>query len=339
MYYAAACCCNSGEICFCDNAKYASVSFLVGKRSIGLTGFENKCDRVCRRNHQYSQGSFSSTYVEAKVYMKCGGPGSIPGVFSSEYILPQTGLQKFDPGSVVILDTDQGYSLEIYTVPGDEMDCCEPPFQNTVCYDPGQRTSFSTGNTSLLPFDVLNPDGASAELKPIASTVVKRGDQFAADAPAEVLSQPNKYFRLTYCSMTYNLLERSFYYSRNASGHIEDYVNDRYCGGGFGNGTPVRRSIRKYSLIGDECDYYATGEEIVTQVDSSGFRPVPYANYQNFQGPSYCNEYDYTPGCCGIWEFRIWPATEGFNNFSTGGEANGGIYGLEFFDDPPPDLP
>ena len=340
MYYAAACCCDSGAVCECGEEKYASVSFLISARQLGYTGFTELCDRVCRQIHRNAFGDVAQQYVEAKVYMKCGGPNTTPGVFSSGYILPQSGFQTFDPGSIVILDTKQSWSLESWHIPGDELDCCDPPFQNPYCYGgPRQRTSFSTGNSSLYPFDVYNPDGGPcANVTPTASTKVAMGDDFGGDAPAEVQAQPNKYFRKTSCSMQYNLLERWFWYDRDADGNVDDYDITRLIGGSFNCGGAILK-IRRWSLIGDECDYYATGEEIVTEVYSNGWHPTPLVNYSNFQGPTYCGLQEYTPYCCGIDERRTFDPTEGFQDITLGGESNGGIYGLQFFEDPPPDLP
>jgi len=340
MYYAA-CCCNGGPpVCDCGDYTYASVSFAHAHRNVGPIIYEAKCDRVCRYNHAYSTTSLSTSYVEAKIYMKCGGPQTIDGLYSTSYVNPP--FQKFDPDSVKILYSSSGRTLESYR--GDTItDCCEPPFRYPICYHQGQRGSYLRTDITLLPFDVLDPGGDGGidpfpRIVPEALTVVRRGDEFVG-APDVVTNQPNKYFRLTRASMTYILDGLKDYYRRSVDGYIEEYIIPYRVGSTLNGG--MYQSVERWSLIGDECDSHAIGTEVATlgRRGLGAYYDLPYADYLNISDDNVeCPATTYFASCCDPLN-QPYPATSGTIDYTTGSEQDGGIFSLEFMDEPPPTAP
>lgn len=334
MYYAA-CCCGSSPVCGCGDYTYASVSFATAVRYINPIVFQNLCDRPCRRGHALAESDVTTKYVEAKVYMRCGTSGGLPGTYRTEDIPNQ--FQKFDPDSVKILETRQMSLIETSFRP-ELLDCCGE-FASNICFETGQFTRIKTASGSLLPFDVLDPDGGPcAGVLPEGSTYVARGDQFA-DAPVVVSSQPNKYFRKTTVGISWSLLFRTFYYEQGTDGNVETSETTELSGGGFGC-TQNILSVRRWSLVGDECDSHAIGTEVATQGSRSPgvWYDLPFTDYINVAEEVNCNATTYFANCCDPLN-QPWPATSGSIDFTIGTEQDGGVFNLEFMDEPPPPAP
>jgi len=334
MYYAACCCGSGSPICGCGDYTYASVSIAHSRRDIGPQLVQQKCDRLCRRGHSLVESATATYYAEAKIYMRCGITNDTDGRYTSEEIQPQ--YLKFDPASVSVLYSENQISYETEYVP-EVLDCCEPPFQSNICGTEGQRSATRRLSVDLLPFDVLNPASPSTFVRPFASTVVRRGDEFLS-APDVVSSQPNLYYRRTNASVTWSLLALRDYYRQTYQGNVDQSLTEVVIPpGGFGSG--VTQAVEQWSLIGDECDSHAIGTVVAT-FGRSGSNSVelPYSNITNINEPTNCNPQQYFAQCCDPL-YREYPASTGNDDYTFGTELDGGTFGLEFMDEPPPLAP
>ena len=339
MYYAA-CCCNGGApVCGCGDYAYASVSFAHAIRIISPIVYQALCDRPCRQGHALAESAVTTYYVEAKVYMRCGGTGGTDGVYQTDQMLPQ--FQKFDPDSIKVLYTLQANLIETNYRPT-ITDCCEPPFQSLICFETGQQTRIRRTTGTLLPFDVLNPDGGvCARVNPGGSTYVARGDEFGGGAPDVVTNQPNKYFRRTQVSMNWSLLAQKNSYRQDYDGSVEESTTTELVGGGFGC-DGITQTVERWSIIGDECDSHAIGTEVATRGKrsvGSAFEDLPWTDYLNIADDNVeCNATTYFASCCDPLNVP-YPATSGTIDYTIGSEQDGGVFNLEFMDEPPPPAP
>jgi len=343
MYYAA-CCCGSGAVCGCGDYTYASVSFALASRDLDPVSFENDCDRICARNRYNTTTNTLTKYTEAKVFMRCGNNSSFPGTYRSTDIGNQ--FQTFDPDSIKVLETVSDSRFNTFRAPN-VPNCCDPP--GNICFDTGQITDIRTVTGSLLPFDPVDPQPFTAGMNPSASTYVARGDSMVGSIPEPFRDriEPNTFYRKTSCRLVWSLMMRVYIYNFDPFFGTETSVSDvlsPYGGSGFLDNV---HEITQVSEVGNECDSHAIGTNVVTYGASgytssggglSGGLELPAANYYiNVQEDFTCPAQSYNRPCCE--SDGVFPETSGTRSFLRGIELDGGIFSLEFMDEPPPPAP
>tara|TARA_R100001510_G_scaffold57512_2_gene65908 strand:+ start:7391 stop:8428 length:1038 start_codon:yes stop_codon:yes gene_type:complete len=345
MYYAACCCEDPAPPCECGEDKYASVSWAMSDRYTPYFVNQNECDRVCFRNRFTSFVDTYRRYTSGKVYMRCD---TGTGVRYNTASLPPS-RRTFDRDSLTVLATDQIFRLETYDAPA-IYNCCDPP--GLYCFDqPGTYRQVFSRNGSLYPFDPDDPAGdfgGFASINPTASTRVDRGLYIRSSVPSQFfdLIDPNKYYRKTTVTMTWRLWMKYFEYDYQP--FFEPYETrdeyDELSGGGFGSQNI--HTLTKVALIGDECDAFAIGDPVVNY-GFAGFiggggpgvteSELPISSFLDFSSDETCAASTYFKPCC--QDSSTFPETYGSSLSYFSSEADGGLFGLEFTDQPPPELP
>jgi len=341
VYYAACCCEGPAPVCSCGDFRYASIQWAFGDRRVPNLLYDDKCDAFCQRARFTSWINQINRYSAGKIYMICGFSGGAT-LYTTEDMPDQ--FQRFDPSSVVVLETEQNTRFDTETVPS-ILNCCNP--SSLYCFnDPGTYVSIDNKTSSLLPFDVLDlPGGFGPSYNATASTYVIRGDQFGADFPTEFKDriEPNLYYRRTTVTCSWRLNFRRFSYSFNPffEPYEESSVDDLL---GPIQGSPFSQNvhqIKQVSLIGDECDAHAIGTNVVTygapfNLPIGAGNELPGGTSLQDSYPQTCGPWNVTIPCC--QPFTFGPTFGQYDSFFIT-EFDGGLFSLEFFDDPPPELP
>ena len=342
MYYAACCCDGPPPACNCDGKQFASVSFAVS--FLGGLGpiLVDECDRICRRNGAEAFHDLNRYYVEAKVYMGCGG--SAIDTYYSTAALNDDQVETYDAQNLTILHIDNYMNFQIEERPFVQ-NCCDPPYDNE-CFTSGLRYFIDSRYCTLAPFD---PYDDSINLT--ASTYVRRGDLLENAIPANLRDDidleldPARWYRKTKVAVSYALEGIGNEYRRDWSGSVESST------GPCGNNSPINnkltvinRSLVRIADVGDECEPHNPGAEVVTYTESLspqnimiGFE-LPYTNVVVDTSTTNCPEQVESLDCCDDATVTS-PAGETVAETVIGSEVDGGIFNLEFKDEPPPDLP
>lgn len=332
MYYAACCCDRPPPACNCGDKQYASVSLIRSFSGGEGPYIQRYCDRICSRGAADSYHDHKTHYCEIKIYMKCD-PSIGSAGYNSAAVSPSR--KTFDDQSLVVLYTEDMADFRIFTRPFIP-NCCDPPDNNHCGPAPeGLYTSLTTRTATLLPFDPLDLSFPFV-LDPDASTFVGTGSFIQNQIPVDlnVELDPNTWYRKTSCALGFKLPARRFEYVKPYTGAVETSVTDFTTGGPFG--IPIRLEATKISEIGSECDPHDPGSEVIT---FAGNREVPSDNLFNSSGPNDCREQTEGLACCGSGATVTSPAGQTQTDFTVGNEIDGGIFSLEFSDDPSPFLP
>jgi len=341
MYYAACCCGNSAPICGCGDYRYASVQFAIGERDINPIELRNHPDQFCSRSRNDFISDVTTVYSEAKVFMVCGYGGGLPGTYRSNDMPNQ--FLRYDPESLVVLYSEAYSRFRVQTNQA-ILNCCDPPGPYCPEADPpfhpgpGTHTSITTKTGSLLPFDPLDmPPGTG--FSPSATTYVQRGDLLKSAVPVEFHDRIDDatFYRKTTAGISFRAILRRYTFVRDAffpeldGETVEDVIVP---GGGFGGGGSYIRFATQISEIGLECDSHSVGSPIVTYSSSSELPAVSinYSETDQSAGP-----YTFSIPCCD-GETTFGP-TYGTTATTISQELDGGIFNLEFFNEPPPEVP
>lgn len=339
MYYAA-CCCDRPPTCGCGGLTYATVSFSFSQTGgIGPVVTE-QCDRICRRDSGETFHDIRTRYAEAKIYMACDTSTTSATDYSTQS--PQMdGFQTYDAENLVILETASEVDFSTWTIPF-VGNCCDAPFNNDC--DPsnfglgGRYVELFSETETLLPFDPLDIAFPQLLQASASTRVVSGSGVFIPNNIGGIEIDPDLFYRITTCEVLWRLPLLVQTYDQRADGTIETSESTQLSGD-FGGPSTAR--ITRVSEVGPDCDAHNPGKEVVTWVgDENATSPelVPSDSRIYWDNNTDCPAESQQLSCCGPDQTVESPAGTTTRSNIFGSQYDGGIFSLEFSDDPPPTL-
>ena len=350
MYYAACCCRPPGVACECGEPTYASLSFYVSTRSVQLENYVRSCITYCDGPDFNAGFRQDARYVQCKVYMKCEPTGNDGRVLYTSGAVDPT-KQKFDEASLQILSGGtsssisqrtrkfRGITTPLCSNAGVDNCCCHPTWQ---CCDPGSYQTAQGSSALVLPFDPYDLE-PGREVSPFANTEVLRGEYIPGSTYQGVPINDDLWYRITRAGLEWNLGSQRDTWKQQSKPDAsceDNYVNQ------YLETSSSSLDTGALYLIGEECDPHAPGELLVSWpqsenvfIDEEGDNGCAPANPDNQNCPACCSGDPGTvppfdPPECTFPD----PGNKPFSYFWAD-YSQGGVSGLEFSDEPSPDLP